>query len=287
MDDQLGSGQLLGLVREHLRTVTDLTANRRYTDTIGRRLHATAAELLRLAGWLSFDAGRHPQAQRYWVAALHAAHSAGDRALGANILGFMSCQAKDLGQLREAGTLAETARAAYPGATPRVSAILDLRAAQAYASQQSATECRRAIDRAFAHVTGPASSTGEPGWCYWFDEAHANEQAGYCYLKLGDWSRARRHLRASLRLEGTGFAREGALRRTLLATTYAGQAQPDLDEAVAFGSQALDLLTGQVDSVRCVTHLNRLVEQLAPYRRSNITVRQFTDRATETLSVTA
>lgn len=276
LDDQLGSGQLLGLVREHLRTVTELLDNRRYTDVVGRRLHATAAELLRLAGWLSFDTGRHPQAQRYWVAALHAAHAAGDKAIGANVLGFMSCQAKDLGQIRESITLAETARAAYPGATPRVAAILDLRAAQAHANHQAIAESRRAIDAAFDRLTAP--STGEPDWCYWLDDAHANEQAGYCFLKLGDWGRARNHLRTSLRLQAPGVSREGALRRVLLANVYACQEQPDIDQAATLGEQALDMLANQVDSTRCVGHVNRLIERLAPYRR-NQAVRQLADHA--------
>jgi tetratricopeptide (TPR) repeat protein len=278
LDDELGSGQVLGLVREHLRTVTDLLDNRRYTDLVGQRLHATAAELLRLAGWLSFDAGRHPQAQRYWVAALHTAHAAGDRATGANILGFMSCQAKDLGQVREAITLAETARAAYPGATPRVAAILDLRAAQAYANNQATNDSRRAIDTAFGRLTTSTPTGGEPKWCYWLDDAQANEQAGYCYLKLGDWSRARNHLRTSLRLQAPGMSREGALRRVLLATAYASQDQPDIDRAASLGGQALDMLANQVDSPRCVGHVNRLIEQLAPFRR-NQAVRELTEHA--------
>ncbi|MFF5265018.1 hypothetical protein ACFY4C_39550 [Actinomadura viridis] len=96
MDDKVGGGQLLHLVREHLRYVTTLLRTGRYNDSVGRRLHATAAELLRLAGFVSFDSGHHGLAQRYWGAGLRTAHAAGDRALGANIVGFMSCQAKDL-----------------------------------------------------------------------------------------------------------------------------------------------------------------------------------------------
>jgi hypothetical protein len=149
MDDQLGSGTLLSLVRAHLRYVLSLLDQRRYPDSVGRRLHATAGELMRLAGWLSFDSGHHPQAQRYWVAGLHAAHATGDRALGANVVGSMSLQAKDLGQIRESVTLAETARAGYPGATPRIAAICDLRAAEAYACDHATTDCRRALDSAF------------------------------------------------------------------------------------------------------------------------------------------
>ncbi|MGH8922501.1 MAG: hypothetical protein ACRD0H_29885, partial [Actinomycetes bacterium] len=183
MDDQVGSATLLDLVRGDLRYVLGLLERGRYTDTVGRRLHATAGELMRLGGWLSFDGGRHPQAQRYWVAALHAAHAAGDRALGANILGFMSQQATDLGQIREAVTLAETAQAGYPGATPRIVAICDQRMALAHAATRAVSECRRALDSAFDRLGDAPSSVGEPGWCYWLDDAQAHATAGSCYLR--------------------------------------------------------------------------------------------------------
>ncbi|MGI5170223.1 hypothetical protein ACQEU3_38305 [Spirillospora sp. CA-253888] len=52
-------------VHQHLRYATGLLDQRFYTDAVGRRLHATTAELLRLAGFISFGAGLHPRAQRY------------------------------------------------------------------------------------------------------------------------------------------------------------------------------------------------------------------------------
>jgi hypothetical protein len=283
MDDHLGGGSLLGVVREHTRYVIDLIERRSYSDTIGRRLHASCGELLRLAGWLCFDAGQHAQAQRFWIAGLHAAHSAGDRALGANILGFMSCQAKDLGQYREAVNLAETARRGYPGATPKVAAILDLRAAEAYANDGASDACRAAIDDAFGRIGTDGASYGAPDWCYWLDEAQAHAQGGYCYVRLQDWPRARTHLRSALRLQDSQFSREAALRRVLLATTYVHQDQPDIDQAAALGTQAVQSLAGEVDSTRCVGHLARLADHLAAYRR-NPTVRDFHDQAAELLA---
>ena len=278
MDDQLGGAQTLALVRQHLATVIDLIEQRRYDDIVGRRLHTTAAELLRLAGWLCFDDSAHPQAQRFWIAALHEAHAAGDRALGANVLGFMSCQAKDLGQVRSAVTLAETARAGYGSGSPRVSAILDLRAAEAYANDRDTRPCRAAIDTAFEHLTDPSPQHGDPAWCYWVTDAQAHAQAGYCYLKLEDWPRARRHLRSAISSQGDQFTREGALRNALLATTYVRQDQPDLDKALHLGDQAVATLSDQVTSARCVKHVDRLVTSLHPYRHDP-KVRHFTDNA--------
>lgn len=280
MDDQVGGATLLPLVRDQLRHVLRQLDQRSYTDTVGRRLHATAAELMRLAGYLAFDGSHHPQAQRYWIAGLHAAHAAGDRALGANIVGFMSEQAKALGQIREAVTLAETARAGYPGATPRIAALCDLRLAYAHAYDQASTECRRALDSAFDRLGDAPSSSGEPDWCYWVDEAEAHYQAGSCYLRLEDWSQARKHLQIALRLQDPSYVREGARRQIQLATTYLLQAQPEVEHAVALATSAVDTLTSQVDSARVASHLTTFIGHLGPYRRRPA-VRQLTDRAAQ------
>lgn len=286
MDDHLGGGHTLGLVHQHLTGIVALLEERRYTDTVGKRLHATAGELLRLAGWLAFDNGHHPAAQRFWIAGLYEAHAAGDRGLGANILGFMSCQAKDLGQIRQAVTLAETARTGYPDTSPKVGMILDLRAAEAYANDKSTTDTRRALDTAFNRLTDTTPQHGDPDWSYWINEAQAHAQAGYCYLKLEDWPRARHHLREALRLQGNEYTREGALRNTLLATTYVRQDTPDLDKAINLGQQALETLSGQVTSARCVKHIANLVNSLAPYQR-NPTVRRFHHDARDLLRTAA
>ncbi|MGH3929484.1 MAG: hypothetical protein ACRDTF_05850 [Pseudonocardiaceae bacterium] len=278
MDDQSGGGSLLPLIRACLRHVFELLDQGRYTDEVGKRLYAAAAELMRLAGWSAWERGHHPQAQRYWVGALHAAHTAGDRAVGANVVGLMSLQARNLGQIRESVTLAETARAGYPGASPRIAALLDLRTAEAHATDRAVTECRRALDSAFDRLSDPPSSSGEPHWCYWVDEAHAHGAAGSCYLDLGDWGRARRHLGAALRLEDPGYARDGAFRRIRLATTYLRQDRPEVDHAVALATRAVETLTGEVDSPYVAGQLAQFIGQLAPYRRRPA-VRQLTDQA--------
>ena len=124
----------------------------------------------------------HSDAQRFFIAALHGAHSAGDTAVGANVLGFMSCQAKDLGKYDDAAKLADTALAGYRGTSPRVRAILHVRAAQAYANCGNSIECRREIDSAYESLRNVAPESGEPDWCYWLDEAQINEQIGVSYF---------------------------------------------------------------------------------------------------------
>jgi hypothetical protein len=265
MDDQFGGGTVLDLVRAQVLHVRNLLVNHTYTEGIGTRLYAAAAELLRLGGWLSFDAGQQSEAQRYWLAALRAAHASGDRAIGANVLGFMSCQAKDIDLYSEAVKLAEAARQGYPGSSPRVSAILNMRAAQAYAHTHEVRECRAAMDTAYEALKATPSEAGDPVWAYWLDEAQVNEQIGYCYTQLEDWERACNHIRLALRLQADPDTREGALRQALLAVTHARQGDPE--QACHVASKAVDILARDVDSDRCVRHVRRVQQALVPYKR--------------------
>lgn len=271
LDDQLGGGgALLDLVHAQLTYIVWLLRHRSYTDSIGQRLHGNAGELMRLAGWLAFESGDHGLAQRYWATALRAAHTAGDRALGANIVGFMSCQAKDRPgtQARQlAVTLADTAISGYPGASPRVAAILELRSAEALAGMGSDTECRRRIDNAFTRLASTPRSEGEPAWSYWMDLSQAHAQAGYCLWRLSDWSGARHHLATALHGQGPQYSREATLRQILLARTYLRQRSPDRDQALDLADRAVTALETDVDSPRCVSHLTGLVTDLMPYLR--------------------
>src|SRR6266508_4664895 len=101
----------------------------------------------------------------------------------------MSCQAKDLGLRGEAVRLAEAARSGYPGASPRVSAILHMRAAQAHAQASNTYETRAAMDAAAEALDATPPETGDPQWSYWLDARQMNEQAGYCFARLEDWER--------------------------------------------------------------------------------------------------
>ncbi|GGM51867.1 hypothetical protein GCM10011608_41050 [Micromonospora sonchi] len=180
-------------------------------------------------------------------------------------------------------TLAETARATYPATSPKVPVILDLRAAEAYANNRSETDTRRALDNAFDRFSDNRPEHGDPDWSYWINEAQAHAQAGYCYVKLEDWARARDHLRTALRLQADEYTREGALRNALLATTYVQQEQPELDRAIALGDQAVQTLTGQVTSARCIKHVRNLVDTLRPYRRTPA-VRRFCQDARDLIT---
>jgi len=251
LEEQLGREQVLTLARAQLKQVEDSLRNRSYTEAVGRRLYATAAESLRFCGWLSCENGRPGHAQRYWNTALRAAHASGDRAIGSNILAFMSDQAWDLGQIRDAVTLAETAHAGYRGGSPRIAARLSLQAALAYSAAGESTACQRALDAAFNQVGSFRTEPG-PDWVHWLDEAQSHLYAGTCYLRLQLWDLARHHFDQALKMPDSYVStspNETAWALTRLAAVCVRQDHPDIEQAVDLARNACELLEGGLGSM--------------------------------------
>lgn len=265
LDDQFGGGAVLDLVKGQIRFVLDLLHDRSYTSRVGTRLHGAAAELLWLAGWVSFDAGQHAQAQRYWIAGLHAAHSAGDRATGANILAHMSYQAEDLDLRADAVRLADAARQGYSGGSPRLSAFVSLKVAAAYAGVNDRARCEASIDTAYEEFRNQTTDTTDPSWSYWIDEARINDRISYAYAQLGEWPKAQRHMAMAVRMLGNDQIRDGAVWRVFLANTHAHQGEPE--RASEVGLKAIEFLSQDVTSARGVAHLHGVHEALSPYRK--------------------
>jgi transcriptional regulator with XRE-family HTH domain len=147
LDDQIGGADLLPAARQRHRRVADLLGGT-YPSDVGRRLHAVAADLGQLLGWLAFDTGQHGLAQRQWIAALHAAHSAADAEIGANILAGMAMQCYVLGNPRDALSLVETAESAVDAhGSARVRSMLACRHAVAAAKAGDETASQHALSR--------------------------------------------------------------------------------------------------------------------------------------------
>ncbi|MGH3568061.1 MAG: hypothetical protein ACRDRH_18925 [Pseudonocardia sp.] len=183
MDDALGGGTLLPSVREDLRLVTAMLRNASFTDDVGRRLFSMAAEMGRLAGWLAYDSDRNALAQRFWLASLRAAHASGDRAMGANVLGFMSVQAALSERPRDAVLLAESALSQEKELSPAVAALLYSRLA--FASARAGDERGWLRSQSQAERLLTRSSPGsEPAWVYWFTEAELEGVAGTALLEF-------------------------------------------------------------------------------------------------------
>ncbi|WP_455355609.1 transcriptional repressor NsdA [Streptomyces sp. SYSU K217416] len=184
-DAQCGGGLRRKAVVGQLHEVTDLLQEPQPADT-AKRLFKVAAELAELAGWMSYDVGLQPTAQKYFVLALHAAKEAQDKPLGSYILSNMSRQMIHLGRPEDALELIHLAQyGSRDCATPRTQAMLYAMEARAYANMGQPSRCKRAVR--MAEDTFADSALGgepEPDWIRFFSEAELNGENAHSYRDL-------------------------------------------------------------------------------------------------------
>ncbi|MGH3828100.1 MAG: helix-turn-helix domain-containing protein, partial [Pseudonocardiaceae bacterium] len=167
MDDLAGGGTVLSLAQREFGVVAELLDQASYDESTGRGLHVALAELGQLVGWAAYDSGQPGLAQRYYIAALRAAHTADDRPLGAHILGSMAYQAAREGHPREAVTLVETAVAGVRGRkTASLLTALYSRQAYALATLRDSSGCVAAISKTRTYVER-LNHDDEPPYLYW------------------------------------------------------------------------------------------------------------------------
>jgi hypothetical protein len=281
MNDAIGGGHLLALVREDLRLVVALLNDAAYTEDIGRRLHAVAAELGRLAGYLAFDINQHAAAQRYWLAALRSAHLSGDRALGANILSFMSLQAVRVGSPRDAFALAEAALDVEQALTPAVAAWLHGQLAVGAGGMGEELAARRAQDRSF-ELLARSAPADEPPWIYWYTESTAQHLAGKSLLFLTRPADAEPYLRRAVTMADPSFTRGRGLVLLDLATARIGMGS--VERACATATEAAGIIR-RLDSPRQRRLLADFRATAAPYA-SSVIVKEFDAKHRDLLAPT-
>jgi tetratricopeptide (TPR) repeat protein len=281
IDHTLGGLRARPLVDAELRLVNDVLTRSTYTDPVGRRLFAVAAELCRVAGWASCDAGHHATAERYWSAGIRAAHLAGDRGIGANILKSMSLQRAEAGQHAQAIALAEAASEGVRGTDDRVLAMLTVRQARTHASRGDRADTERLLARAETHME--RASAGTPSWAAYFDDAEFHAQAGACYLLLGQYRTTDRLLERALALQPDERSRDRATYAIWRAecALHLG----DVERACVYVNGAIPDLEGAV-STRNRTRLTGLHGNLRPYAR-HAAVRDLDDQLEDLLQVAA
>lgn len=200
LEAERGGDRARKLIDAELGMVSEVIGRSTYTSRVAIRLYALAAELGRMAGWASFDAGMHAAAQRYWVGALHAAHASGQNAVGANILKSMSLQCCDFNKPKEALMLARRAHEGALDVTPRTDAMLSMREARAHALLGDRLACENLIASAEGAMARADGRDEDPTWVAYFDDAEFHAQVGSCFLDLDNYIAADRHFEAALAL---------------------------------------------------------------------------------------
>ncbi|MFI6689497.1 helix-turn-helix transcriptional regulator [Streptomyces sp. NPDC050485] len=247
------------LLDAHLSTVTEFISESRYTSAAGQRLHTLAASLSQAIAWQHFDERRHASAGRFWHAALHNAHAAHQRDLGAGILSDLAYQ---LLWLKDARTAADILEHALPRTQhPAARSLLHLRQARALAVLNEDGRCRRALTAA-EKALDTVSCDPAPAWCSWMSHADLASDGGRCLADLGQRRQAHRLMDEGIALLPATRAKTKSVFLTYQAETYLRDGEPDI--AAETATRSLDL-AGRIDAPRCVTMVRDLEPAFAPY----------------------
>ncbi|WP_406308206.1 transcriptional repressor NsdA [Streptomyces griseoaurantiacus] len=267
-DASCGGGLRRKAVVGQLHEVTDLLQEPQPAAT-ARRLFKVAAELAELAGWMSYDVGLQPTAQKYFVLALHAAKEAGDRPLGSYVLSSMSRQMIHLGRPEDALELVHLAQyGSRDCASPRTQAMLYAMEARAYANMGQPGRCKRAV-RMAEDTFADAEDWDEPDpdWIRFFSAAELHGENSHSYRDLAyvaGRSPAYAGLAEPVMREAVDlFAKDGEHQRSYalnligLATVHLLQREPE--EGVVRARQALEVAR-KVRSERVNTRIRKTVD---------------------------
>jgi hypothetical protein len=194
----------------------------------------------------------------------------GDRAVGANVLGYMSVQATFSDTPQDAVLLAESALHGAHELTPAVEAAICARLARSAAALGEATTWQRYQDRAF-DLLARSVPENEPSWIYWFTVSDAYGIAGEALLALGRPVQAEAPLRRAVALIGPALSRDRAFWLCKLATARAGSGS--VDQGCATASEAASALR-KLESPRAQQHLADFRRAAQPYAGSTA-VREF------------
>ncbi|WP_049580064.1 helix-turn-helix transcriptional regulator [Streptomyces sp. SBT349] len=249
------------LLDAHLATLTDLLRDAHYSEETGRRLHIQVARVAQTIGWHRFDQDQQGAAGRFWHAALHSAHAAGDEDLGAGILSDLAYQAV---WLRQPGTAVEILAHAISRANhPASRSLLHLRRARAHAQLDDARACHRDIAAAEARL-GAAAHRSPPSWCAWLSPADMSVDTGRCFLDLGAGPEAHRHIADGVRQLPQARAKTKAVFLAYEADGFLRSGE--VERAAASASQSLTLARS-LGADRCLGLLRDLMPAFSRHGR--------------------
>jgi hypothetical protein len=279
LDGQHGGGHARRALVEFLRTDLAALLNGTYTEDVGRELFRAAAEAALLGAWMTYDAGLHGLAQRYFVQALRLAQSTGDRLLGASILDAMSHQATFLGKYREAANLARAARMGTETAGSAIAlAHYSAMEARALARLGDVAGCDRAMATAVRDFERANLDSDPAQWFGYFNESELAAELGHCNRDLGRPVDASTYAEQSLGPTPSGYVRSDFFATMVLADAHL--AHGDVEQACHVALNALQI-GEQLKSARCGAYVAEFQQRLSGVGKTPV-VADFIEQASAT-----
>ncbi|MET1074370.1 MAG: helix-turn-helix transcriptional regulator [Umezawaea sp.] len=225
-----------GLARKAVLGQLDELAERLSRAPAGpttERAFFIGAELSKVAASMSWDAGLHDAAQRYYVLAVRMAKAGRNDPFAALCLAAMARQMFDLGRPEDGLELVQLAQyGTRRTATPTLQSLLLTREAWAYAQMGQVREFERVVGLAQDSFS-QRKAKDEPRWLHSFDEA---EMEGVIGARTRDLAAghdprlavaAEKHIRRALDLRDPSLVRNRAFDVIGLARTKMVAGQPE------------------------------------------------------------
>jgi hypothetical protein len=292
-DAQNGGGLRRKAVVGQLHEVTDLLQES-YPAATTKRLFQTTAQLAHLAGWMSYDIGMHPSAQKYYVLALHAAKEAGDRSFGALILTDMCRQMIHLNRPGDALELIHLAQyGSRDTATPQQQALMYAMEGRAYANLGDVAKCHRATRHAEDAFDEMGKGDEKHDWLKFFSEAELNAENAHSLRDLCYHTgrsqvyalQAKEPMERAVELfsQDENHRRSYALNLIGMASVHVLNREPEA--AVATAEQAMEI-AARIRSERVNTRLRKTTEAAQREFKDVPSVRRLREQIDQTLPET-
>jgi len=237
---------------------TELLTQGRYGHRYERDMYQLVAELAQLAGWGAMDAGRHAEAQRWHLIALHAADATGDQEFTAYILCMLAFGATLAGQSDDAIVILESAQQGLRNrASLTVQSMLAGWQARAYAGAGDRKSFEKTLSRAQA-LYERSRSEEAPEWAYWMVDPGQLGETARSWALVGEANRSIALLETQIPELAESYPRDFALHKAYLAEA---QVLIDPRAAARTGEEALDALQG-IDSPRTLEVVRGIATRL-------------------------
>ncbi|MGH3824634.1 MAG: hypothetical protein ACRDRA_17640 [Pseudonocardiaceae bacterium] len=215
LDDSEGSISALLWAAGIWQNLAKILTHSRYHTPEGIRLHTAYIEMSETYGWMLFDAGKHPQAQRVYQTGLRLAREAEDHTdvhrATVNLLASAAYQACWLGQHPEADTLLSVAHSHKSDVlTPRLRAVLADREITLAGALGDTERVHRAEHQAHDYLSA-ARDGDEPWWSLWLSPQELDANTGSAWLAAHRPDLAEPYLTRRLSVLGDKYPRDRML----------------------------------------------------------------------------
>ncbi|GAB3718737.1 helix-turn-helix domain-containing protein [Nocardiopsis nanhaiensis] len=251
VEDTLGSGPVIGVVRSQLDTVEDLGRHAR--AGVRDDLVALTSQYAQFMAWMCNDQGDKAAALAWFDRSHGWALEAADASMAATTLSMKAHIAWSVGDGERCVRLAQAAQWHEGHVSPGIAGMASQMQARGHALLGETDAARRRLDRAEDLIRGASERPeDEPDWMYFYGDTWFLGQRGMVELDLGDGSAAVPLLRGALDGLSGHYRRDRAWFGSCLAKGYtlAGDLDAAAEAARAAAGDALAVNAYAVDQLR-------------------------------------